>query len=66
MSLGRRYDRVLSATLTAVPHYFDVATGDPRLNATLIEVDPDNGHALFITRVSINQDEARRLLTEAP
>ncbi len=64
--LGRRYDRVLSATLTAVPHYFDVATGDPRLNAALLEVDPDNGHALSITRVSINHDEARRLLTEAP
>ena len=30
--LGRRYDRVLAATLTFVPHYFDVATGDPRLN----------------------------------
>ena len=30
--LGRRYDRVLSATLTCVPAHFDVATGDPRLN----------------------------------
>ena len=30
--LGRRYDRVLAATLTFVPHFFDVATGDPRLN----------------------------------
>ena len=56
--LGRRYDRVLSSTLTAVPHYFDVAAGDPRLNAALIEVDPDNGHALSIARVSINHDES--------
>ena len=62
--LGRRYDRVLSSTLTAVPHYFDVATGDVRLNGALLEIDPDNGHALAITRVSINQDEAQRLLTE--
>ena len=30
--IGRRYDRVLSATLTFVHAYFDVATGDPRLN----------------------------------
>ena len=33
--LGRRYDRVLTATLTFVPAYFDVATGDPRLNGAL-------------------------------
>jgi metallophosphoesterase (TIGR00282 family) len=64
--LGRRYDRVLAATLTFVPHYYEVATGDPRLNAALVEVDPDTGRALSIRRVSIDHDEARRLLTESP
>src|SRR6185369_13800112 len=39
--LGRRYDRVLASTLTFVPHYYDVATGDPRLNGALIEVDAE-------------------------
>ena len=34
--IGRRYDRVLSATLTFVQNYFDVATGDPRLNGALL------------------------------
>jgi metallophosphoesterase (TIGR00282 family) len=62
--IGRRYDRVLSATLTFVPAYFDVATGDPRLNGALITIDPQTGHALSISRVSINQEEARRLLTD--
>jgi len=62
--LGRRYDRVLSATLTMVPSFFDVATGDPRLNGALVEVDPSTGHALSIRRVMIDQEEARRLLTE--
>ena len=62
--LGRRYDRVLSATLTFVPSYFDVATGDPRLSATLVCVDPETGRAESIQRVSINQAEAQRLLTE--
>jgi metallophosphoesterase (TIGR00282 family) len=61
--LGRRYDRVLAATLTFVPHYFDVATGDPRLNGALIEVEPATGRALSIQRVVIDQDEAQRLLT---
>src|SRR5262249_33592307 len=50
--LGRRYDRVLSATLTLVPAYFDVATGDPRLNGALFEVDPQTGRALTIRRIA--------------
>ncbi len=64
--LGRRYDRVLSATLTCVPSYFDVATGDPRLNAALVTIDSASGHALSISRVSIDQEEAQRLLTDSP
>ena len=60
--LGRRYDRVLAATLTAVPHPFDVATGDPRLCGALVEVDPANGRALAIRRVSIDQEEAHQLM----
>jgi 2',3'-cyclic-nucleotide 2'-phosphodiesterase len=63
--LGRRYDRVLAATLTAVPHHFDVATGDPRLCGALIEVDPQNGRASSIKRVSLNNDDVRRLMTES-
>jgi calcineurin-like phosphoesterase len=63
--IGRRYDRVLSTTLTFVPNYFDVATGDPRLSATLISVDPQSGRAESIQRVCIDQDEALRLLTDS-
>ncbi len=63
--IGRRYDRVLSAVLTFVHAYFDVATGDPRLNGALLSIDPQTGHALSISRVSINQEEARRLLTDS-
>jgi 2',3'-cyclic-nucleotide 2'-phosphodiesterase len=64
--LGRRYDRVLAATLTFVPHYFDVATGDPRINGALVEVDPETGRALSISRVAIGHEEAQRLLTDSP
>jgi 2',3'-cyclic-nucleotide 2'-phosphodiesterase len=63
--LGRRYDRVLSATLSCVPAHFDVATGDPRLNGALLTIDPQTGHALSISRISIDQDEALRLLTDS-
>jgi metallophosphoesterase (TIGR00282 family) len=63
--IGRRYDRVLSATLTLVHAYFDVATGDPRLNGTLLTIDPQTGRAQAISRVSINHEEAQRLLTDS-
>lgn len=61
--LGRRYDRVLAATLSFVPHHFDVATGDPRLCGALVEVDPLSGKASSIERVSINSEEARKMVT---
>jgi 2',3'-cyclic-nucleotide 2'-phosphodiesterase len=62
--IGRRYDRVLSATLSFVHTHYDVATGDPRLNGVLISIDPQTGHALSISRVSIDQEEAHRLLKD--
>jgi metallophosphoesterase (TIGR00282 family) len=61
--LGRRYDRVLAATLTSVPHYFDVATHDPRLCGALIDVDPKTGHATKIERIELNHDDVRKLMT---
>ena len=61
--LGRRYDRVLAATLTFIPHYYEVASGDPRLNGALVEVDPGTGRAVSIRRVKIDEVETRRLLT---
>jgi metallophosphoesterase (TIGR00282 family) len=63
--LGRRYDRVLSATLTCVPAHFDVATGDPRFNGALVTVDQETGRALSIMRVNLNQDDTQRLLTNS-
>lgn len=64
--LGRRIDRVMTATLTGVFQHFDVATADPRLCGALVEIDPSTGKALKIERVSIDQNEARRLLTDSP
>jgi 2',3'-cyclic-nucleotide 2'-phosphodiesterase len=63
--LGRRYDRVLSSTLSLVPAHFDVATGDPRLNGALLSIDPKTGKASSIRRVSLNQEEVQRLMTES-
>lgn len=49
--IGRRIDRVMHATLTSLPTPFDVATGDLRMNATLVEIDPATGHAIAIRRI---------------
>jgi len=61
--LGRRYDRVLASTLTGVPHFFDVATGDPRLCGALVTVDPATGKALKIDRVRVDGEQTRKLMT---
>ena len=63
--LGRRYDRVLSATLTGVPAHFDVATGDPRLNGALVTIDPQTGRAMAIKRICLNQEDTQRILTDS-
>jgi metallophosphoesterase (TIGR00282 family) len=60
--IGRRIDRVLPATLTFVPSYFEVATHDPRFCGAIVDVDTTTGHALSIRRVSINQEEAQAFL----
>lgn len=63
--LGRRYDRVLSTTLTCVPSHFDVATGDPELHGALVTIDPVTGKAVDIKRVAIDQGEVQRIMTDS-
>ena len=64
--LGRRVDRVSETTITFVPTYFDVATGDPRLCAAKVEIDPTTGRALSIERVVIREAEANELAAAFP
>ena len=59
--LGRRVDRVSETTITFVPTFFDVATGDPRLCAVKVEIDPDTGRALSIERVMVRESDADEL-----
>jgi len=61
--IGRRYDKVLTATLSCVPQYFDVATGNPKLCGAVVEIDPESGRASRIERVALDQNAAQRLLT---
>ncbi len=59
--LGRRVDRVTETTISFVPTFFDVATGDPRLCGAKVEIDPATGRALAIERVMIREAEANEL-----
>ena len=55
--LGRRIDRVLDTTLTFRPEYFDVATGDNRINGAIVEVDEATGKAVSIERLCLTETE---------
>lgn len=59
--IGRRVDRVLHSTLTAQPTHLDVASGNPRLCATMVTIDTGTGRATAIERVMIDRDGAEQL-----
>ncbi|HEY4308358.1 MAG TPA: TIGR00282 family metallophosphoesterase [Pirellulales bacterium] len=59
--LGRRIDRVLETTRTFLPTHFEVATGDPRLCGTIVEVDEATGRATGIRRLCVTAREADAL-----
>ncbi len=59
--LGRRIDRVLETTRTFLPTHFEVATGDPRLCGTIVDVDEITGRATAINRLCVQGPEADRL-----
>ena len=62
--LGRRYDRVLSATLTLRARAFRRRHRRPTIERGALTIDPLTGRALSISRVSFNQDDTQRLLTD--
>ena len=55
--LGRRVDRVLTATMSFVPTSFDVATGDVRIGGAIVDVDAATGRATAIRRVMWKEEE---------
>ena len=58
--LGRRKDRVLKATLTQMPHHFEVASGDVRISGAIVTFNAETGRATSIDRVQIRQDDAAK------
>jgi metallophosphoesterase (TIGR00282 family) len=61
--IGIEVEPALGRFLTAMPTRFDVATGNPRLNAVIVEADARTGLATDIERISYSQDELDELAT---
>ena len=59
--LGRRIDRVMETTRTFRPTHYDVATEDVRINGSIVDIDPETGHATAIRRICVDEAMARRL-----
>jgi len=59
--IGVEIAAALGRFLTALPQKFETATGNPRLNAVIIEADEQTGHATDIERLSYSADELRDL-----
>jgi len=62
--LGRRIDRVMEVARTFRPAHYEVATGDVRLNGSIVDINPETGRATAIRRISIDQAAAKRLQGE--
>jgi metallophosphoesterase (TIGR00282 family) len=59
--LGREISRVMETTRTFRPTHYDVAAGDVCLNGSIVDVDPETGHATAIRRICIDEATAKSL-----
>ena len=55
--IGMETDPSLARFLTAMPSRFEPATGNPRLNGVVIDVDDKTGRALAITRLNYSEKD---------
>jgi 2',3'-cyclic-nucleotide 2'-phosphodiesterase len=63
--IGVEIDAALSRFLTALPAKFDTATGNPRLNAVVVDADEQTGRANSIERVSLSAGDIERLAEQS-
>jgi metallophosphoesterase (TIGR00282 family) len=59
--IGVEVEPALNRFLTALPQKFETATGNPRLNAVIVEADEATGRAADIERLSYSLDELKEL-----
>jgi calcineurin-like phosphoesterase len=54
-------DAVIARFVSALPARFDAAGGDPRMNGVVIDVDPADGRATAIARLSLSEDQLKEI-----
>jgi metallophosphoesterase (TIGR00282 family) len=59
--IGVEVEAALGRFLTGLPVKFETATGNPRLNAVIVEADEQTGRATDIERLSYSADELEQL-----
>jgi 2',3'-cyclic-nucleotide 2'-phosphodiesterase len=63
--IGVEIAAALGRFLTALPQKFETATGNPRLNAVIVDADEQTGRATGIERLSLNADDIQRLAEQS-
>ena len=61
--IGVEIEPALGRFLTALPAKFETATGNPRLNAVVVETDPKTGLAVDIERLSVSVDDLEHAMS---
>jgi metallophosphoesterase (TIGR00282 family) len=59
--IGVEVEPALTRFLTGMPQRFETATGNPRLNAVVVEADEQSGRAMDIERLSYSAEELEHL-----
>jgi len=59
--IGVEISAALGRFLTALPQKFETATGNPRLNAVVVDADEQTGRATSIERLSLSTDDLLQL-----
>ncbi|HEX8030252.1 MAG TPA: TIGR00282 family metallophosphoesterase [Vicinamibacterales bacterium] len=59
--IGMDKDAVIARFVSALPARFDAAGGDPRMNGVVIDVDPADGRATAIARLSLSEDQLKEI-----
>jgi 2',3'-cyclic-nucleotide 2'-phosphodiesterase len=59
--IGIEKDAIIARFVTGLPGRFETATGDPRLNGVIITVNPADGRATAIERLSLSERELKDL-----
>jgi metallophosphoesterase (TIGR00282 family) len=60
--IGVEVSAALGRFLTAMPQKFETATGNPRLNAVIVDADEQTGRATDIERLSYSADELHEFI----